>query len=255
MVNWNNVSAHGFGAAPDSFGGNGSVARVMLLNDALLQQRRHGKWTLAGVASAMNEAATQDVRAVLTVPLLARLLKGSRAPDAQAAKMLALLVAWNRAGGNLLTNAAGQIANPGAAIMNAAWPGIADAEMRPLLGPQLGQLNALFTVFEAPPGGQYAGWYQYFDRDISKLLHIQQPQSFVNAYCGAGNLHRCQQAVWAAIAAAGHELSNQQGTSNPAAWRAPGTPVTFLPGLLTYKMAYTNRPSGIQQVISFSGHR
>ena len=133
MVNWNNDSGHGFGAAPDAFGANGSVARVTLLNDALAQQRRHGKWTLAGVVSAMNEAATQDVRAVVTVPLLARLLKGTHAPDKQAAKMLALLVAWHREGGNLLANGKGQVANPGAAIMNAAWPNIANAAMRPVL--------------------------------------------------------------------------------------------------------------------------
>jgi hypothetical protein len=30
--------------------------------------------------------------------------------------------------------------------------------------------------------------------------------------------------------------------------------ITFVPGLLNYKMRYTNRPTGIQQVLSFSGH-
>ena len=95
MVNWNNDAAHGFGAADDAWGANGSVARVSLLNHALRQQRRHGKWTLAGVTSAMNEAATQDVRAIETVPLLARVLKGSKGPrragadDARAAREMA----------------------------------------------------------------------------------------------------------------------------------------------------------------------
>ncbi len=42
MVNWNNVAAHGFGAADDAWGGNGSLARVSLLNRDLAQQRRHG---------------------------------------------------------------------------------------------------------------------------------------------------------------------------------------------------------------------
>ena len=31
--------------------------------------------------------------------------------------------------------------------------------------------------------------------------------------------------------------------------------ITFAPGLLPYTMRYTNRPSGIQQVIEFRGHR
>lgn len=258
MVNWNNTTAHGFGAADDSFGRNGSVARVTLLNDDLRGQRRHGKWTLAGVVSAMNEAATQDVRAVVTVPLLARLLKGTRAPNAQAAKMLALLEAWNRHGGSRLDRTGdGKITDPGAAIMDAAWPRIATAEMRPVLGPLVSGLNNLFSVFDAPPGGQFSGWYQYFDRDVQRLLGLRQRQPFTNVYCGGGNLSRCRRAVWAAITAAGRQLTRKQGTANPAAWRASATAeqITFVPGLLPYRMRYTNRPSGIQQVITFNRHR
>jgi hypothetical protein len=42
-----------------------------------------------------------------------------------------------------------------------------------------------------------------------------------------------------------------------AAWSASATAeqITFLPGLLPYRMAYTNPPSGIQQAISFDRHR
>ncbi len=51
MVNWNNVSAHGFGSAPDAFGGNGSVARVSLLNRALTTAARQERQVDAGRAS------------------------------------------------------------------------------------------------------------------------------------------------------------------------------------------------------------
>jgi acyl-homoserine lactone acylase PvdQ len=258
MVNWNNVSAHGFGAADDAFGGNGSASRVTLLNDNLRRLRKNGKWSLATVTSAMNATATQDVRAITVVPLLASLLKGSRAPDPQAAKMLALLVAWREAGGNRLDlNGDGKIDNPGAAIMDAAWPKIANAFMAPLLGPQLDELSSLFTRFQAPPAGQESGWYQYFDRDIRKLLGMPQPQPFTNNYCGAGNLRRCQKSVWAAIAAAGSQLTRQQKTATPSAWRASATAerIQFAPVALPFTLRYTNRPSGIQQVISFDGHR
>ena len=73
------------------------------------------------------------------MPLLQELLKGSKAPNAQAAKMLSLLVAWRTARRQPAgpQRRDGKIDNPGAAIMNAAWPKIADAFMRPLLGPQL----------------------------------------------------------------------------------------------------------------------
>jgi acyl-homoserine lactone acylase PvdQ len=257
MVNWNNVAAHGFGAAPDAFGANGSVARVSLLNRALEQQRgAGGKWTLAGVASAMNTAASQNVLAVETVPLLAKLLKGSKAPNQQASRMLATLVSWSRHGGNLLPNAQGQIANPGAAIINVAWPKLANAFMRPVLGPQLNELNSLFSRFDSPPGGQYSGWYQYFDRDVDKLLKIRQPQPLRNSYCGKGNLRQCRTAMWKALASAGKQLTKQYGTPTPAAWRASAKAIEiqFAP-LPLITMQYTNRPSGIQQVISFKGHR
>jgi hypothetical protein len=63
--------------------------------------------------------------------------------------------------------------------------------------------------------------------------------------------------VWHAIAQAGAELTTAQGTSNPSAWRADATAerIHFVPGLLPTTLRYTNRPSGIQQVISFDAHR
>jgi acyl-homoserine lactone acylase PvdQ len=258
MTNWNNISAHGFGAADDNWGGNGSVARVDLLDRNLQRLQKNGKWNLASVASAMNASATQDVRAIDTVPLLRRLLQGSAAPSPKAAKMLALLVAWRQHGGSRLDgNLDGKIDDPGAAIMDAAWPRIADAFMKPQLGPQLDELNSLFSRFDQPPGGQYDGWYQYFDRDIRHLLGEPVAQPFQNSYCGHGDKAQCQQAVWKAIMAAGAALTADQGTPDPAAWRADATAerIHFAPGLLSTTMRYTNRPSGIQQVISFNGHR
>ena len=258
MVNWNNVSAHGFGAADDNWGGNGSVARVDLLNRNLERLRSDGKWSLASVTAAMNAAATQDVRAIETVPLLRRLLQGSAAPSARAQQMLALLVAWRRHGGSRLDrDLDGKIDDPGAAIMDAAWPRIADQLMRPRLGPQLDELDSLFSRFDQPPGGQYDGWYQYFDRDIRHLLGLHVAKPFQNSYCGGGDLGRCQQSIWTALQQAGTELTAAQGTSNPTAWRADALRerIHFAPGILPTTMRYTNRPSGIQQVISFSGHR
>ncbi|MGH2845732.1 MAG: hypothetical protein ACRDL0_06880, partial [Thermoleophilaceae bacterium] len=62
--------------------------------------------------------------------------------------------------------------------------------------------------------------------------------------------------LWAAIEAAGAELAAAQGP-DPSAWRADAgrERITFLPGVLPYTMRYTNRPTGIQQVIEFRGHR
>jgi hypothetical protein len=86
---------------------------------------------------------------------------------------------------------------------------------------------------------------------------MKQPQPLEKRYCGAGKLGKCRAAIWDAIANAGKQLTRQQGTSDPTAWRADAAAerIHFVPGLLKTTMAYTNRPSGIQQVISFNRHR
>ncbi len=259
ITNWNQTTAKGFSAADSEFGHNGSVARVDLLDKNLDRlATKKGKWTLASVTAAMNAAATQDIRAIDTVPLLKKLLKGSSAPSAQAQQMLDLMVAWKANGGSRLDrDLDGKIDDPGAAVMDGSWTKIADAFMSPKLGTQLDELNSLFSRFNLPPSGQYDGWYQYFDRDIRALLGMKIKSPFANAYCGNGKLKACQSAIWAAIAAAGTELAAAQGTPDASLWRSDAVRerIEFVPGLLPTTLRYTNRPSGIQQVISFDDHR
>ena len=263
MTNWNNGAARGFGAADDQWDRNGSVGRVNLLNFNLKRLEKKGKWSPASIASAMNASATDDVRAIVMLPLLDKLLRGTTAPSPMAQQMLDLMNQWRQHGGNRLDlNGDGNIDYPGAAIMDAAYPNIVDNEMAARLGQTLlPQLDNLSPRFDAPPGGQYSGWYQYFDRDIRALLNRKGkgkkgkkrlPDQFNLTYCGKGHLNACRSEVWNAIQAAGQQLTTQQGTPDPAAWRASATAeqINFSPlPLLT--MAYTNRPSGIQQVISF----
>ena len=127
----------------------------------------------------MNAAATQDVRAIVMVPLLDRLLRGSTAPSPQAHQMLDLLNQWRQHGGNRLDlNGDGKIDYPGAAIMDAAYTNIVNNELGARLGQSLlPELNNLAGRWDAPPGGQYDGWYQYFDRDIRGLLAEEEGQA------------------------------------------------------------------------------
>jgi acyl-homoserine-lactone acylase len=69
--------------------------------------------------------------------------------------------------------------------------------------------------------------------------------------------------MWSAMDKAGRQLAPKQG-HNPADWDSSATAerISFVPGLLTvpgsstlYTMRYTNRPSGIQQVMSFTAMR
>jgi acyl-homoserine lactone acylase PvdQ len=259
ITNWNQTSALGFSAPDDSWGRNGSVGRIDLLNRNLDRlATKSGEWSLARVTAAMNAAATQDIRAIDTVPLLRRLLADSKAPNAQAKQMLDLLIAWRQHGGSRLDrDLDGEIDDPGAAVMDGSWTLVANAFMGPKLAPQADELNTIFSRFDLPPSGQFSGWYQYFDRDIRSLLGRPIEAPFKNSYCGNGNLKKCQEAVWEAFAAAGAELTAAQGTSDPSLWRSDAVRerIRFLPGLLQTTMRYSNRPSGIQQVISFDGHR
>ncbi len=255
IVNWNQGLARGFGAADNEWGRNGSVARNDMLTYNLGRLRDPaGKWSPASIASAMNAGATQDIRAIDTVPLLARVLSGSTAPSPQAQQMLDHLVAWRASGGSRLDlDLDGGIDHPGAAIMDVAFPLIADNVMAPILGPQLDELDSLFNRFDQPPSGQYSGWYQYMDRDLRGLLSKKRlPDQFNVKYCGHGKLGACQTSIWAAIQAAAERLTADQGTADPASWRSSATDemIGFSP-LDLIEMRYTNRPSGIQQVIWF----
>jgi hypothetical protein len=56
------------------------------------------------------------------------------------------------------------------------------------------------------------------------------------------------------VTAAGGELAAAQGTPTPDSWTIDEPIIKFQP-LGTPTIPFTNRPSGIQQVLSFTGHR
>ena len=255
LNNWNNKPARGFPAADDQWA-YGSINRVDLLNRNTNRRRKN---TLATLTGAMNAAATQDVRAIEFVPVLARLLKGGTPPSARASQMLALLEDWRAKGGSRLDrDLDGKIDHPGAAIMDTAWNRLADAAMTPVLGkPLADQLaSTLHSRYDDPPDGQFSGWHQYMDKDLRTLMGERVRGPFANRYCGAGDVAVCRAALWAALEAVGVDLEAAQGP-DPNAWRADANAerIKFLPGLLSTTIRYTNRPSGIQQVIEFKGHR
>src|SRR3954454_9224534 len=135
IVNWNNKLALGFQSGDDNWA-LGSLQRSQLLSDAL----GGGKETLASTTSAMNKAATQDMRVMRMLPALAQVLDGGPPPSAREGQMLQLLKDWRQNGGSRLDrNLDGLIDDPGAAIMERAWSKLADAWAAPVLGPQLNE--------------------------------------------------------------------------------------------------------------------
>jgi len=261
IVNWNNKPARGFAAADDDWA-YGSVQRVELLQRGLGARQKH---TLASVVSVMNRAATQDLRVVEVWPAVASVLKGGAAPTQRAQRMFELVEDWRNQGGSRLDrDLDGKIDHAGAAIMDVAWPRLADAVMTPVLGrlvPRLAQLMARDDRAASDGSSYGSGWYGYVDKDLRALAGNSIQGAFKMRFCGAGprvpevsQLDACRVALWAALDAAGADLAAAQG-QDPAAWRADATAErirfgTFLPNT----MRFANRPT-FQQVMTFSGHR
>jgi acyl-homoserine lactone acylase PvdQ len=255
LLNWNNKPAPGFAAADNNWS-YGSLHRVALLEAGIAKRAKHD---LASVTGAMNAAATQDLRSFALTPTLSALLRGGAAPSARAQRMLELLEGWQAAGSSRLDRDEDGFMEAGGApaIMDALYPRLLDAVMGPALGPQLAELKAVEGSDNSPRTGFTGGGINYIDKDLRTLLGTQFKNQFATHFCGAGDVNACRTTVWAALDAAGADVAAKQGTPDPNAWRSDARPerIKFLPGVLPTTMRYTNRPSGIQQVITFTGHR
>ena len=255
ILNWNNRPAANVGSADSNFA-YGSVHRNDLLRLAVAGRKKHNLVTLTG---AMNKAATQDLRAVRVWPVIRDVLRTGSAPSARAEAAAGLLDSWRTSGSSRLDRELdGRIDDPGAAVMDAAWPKLADAVMAPVLGPLVARLAALHgRSDDAGPGGSayLSGWYGYVEKDLRAVLAREVRGPYSRRYCGAGVLASCREALWAALDAAAAELEKTQGLA-PSAWRADAAAerIRFTSGVLTDTMRWTNRPT-FQQLVSFAGHR
>jgi hypothetical protein len=213
----------------------------------------------ASLVGAMNAAATQDLRSAGLTPRLAALLGGSAPSSPRAGRMLDLLVDWRAAGSSRLdVDLDGKIdAGAAPAIWDALYPRLVDAVMRPVLGPQLGEYKDIVGQDNSPRSGFTGGGINVLDKDLGRVAGADFAAPYRTDFCGRGKPARCRRDVWAALDAVGAALEAAQGTADPDAWRADATAerISFAPGLLQATIRYTNRPSGIQQVMSFSGHR
>jgi hypothetical protein len=254
LINWNNKPANNFGSS-DSEWSYGSIQRTLMLNAGIDSRQKHD---LASVVAAMNKAATQDVRDQGTVlDAITRVLDTGPAPNPRDAQMETLLKIWRLAGSSRLDRDQDGKMDAGAApvIMDTVYPRVADAVLSPVMGPQLDQLSTL--VGRNVSGGYTGGRLDLVDKDLRALTGTVFKSPFTTRFCGAGDLTACRNALWAAFDSAGNDLAAAQGDPDPTQWTSDANAerIKFAPGILTTTMRYTNRPSGIQQVISFRGHR
>jgi acyl-homoserine lactone acylase PvdQ len=255
FVNWNNKPAPGWGAASDNYS-YGPVQRVQLYTGF-----RPGM-TEANDASIMNRAATQDLRALADWPWIALVLYTGHAPSPLAKEAADLVTNWALHGASRYGVTGPE--NPGAAVLDAAFKGIGEAVLGPVLGPELtSELAAMAPIENAPSSSGSAydeGWYGYISKDLRSEVGLPVAGPYSRRYCGNGSLKVCRASLWAAIQTAAEQLKATQG-SDPSKWRAARVRITFpptfdlLPPTFTepFTMAWTNR-STFQQVIEFTGH-
>jgi hypothetical protein len=248
LVNWNNKPAANFPAGDDRFGSEGGIQRVDMLESELA---RYPKATLANVLAAANAGATQDVRITQLWPTLKAMLARGKSPTAGATGAALTLQKWFDAGGSRVdVNGDGNIDDPGAVVLDTAWRAITDAGLCDRLGSGLcKQLEERISRFEAPPGGQYAGWHQYMSKDLRTELGQKVRGKYGLRYCGDGSVSRCAKGLWSALDGAAKTLTAAQG-SDPSKWTKKAATISFSPLPLTV-MQYTNKPSGIHQVMAF----
>jgi hypothetical protein len=255
LLNWNNKPAPGFNAADNNWSYQ-SLHRVNMFSGI------DRNVTLPELVGVMNRAATQDLRAARVWPRIAEVLAGGPAPDPLSQQAADLVSAWAANGASRLDrDLDGGIDDPGAAVLDAAWPRIAATVMTPVVGPEAqpgGLLGRIITSDGRPEQSSSAyggGWYGWIEKDMRALLGRPVRGAYGQGFCGAGDLASCRTDLWEAVRAAAQELAAAQGP-DPAAWREPAGPerIVFGPLLPGASMRYSNRPT-FQQVLEFKGHR
>jgi hypothetical protein len=248
LVSWNNKPAKGWPAGDDRWDEAGIQRDDWLLKELA----RTDKHTPATVLGAANAAATADPRALMWPDVKAVLQRGT-APSPLAAAVVDRITAWSAGDASWVdANRDGFVDAPGQAAMAAVWDDLAGAAMCGRLGAKLcTALETRLVRFERPPSGMYGGWHQYMSKDLRSLLGRKVRGRLHVRYCGRGKLGRCARDLWAAIEKGAEAAAERFGTTDPAQWHSPTTTISFTPLPLT-TIQYTNRPSGIHQVMQFA---
>ncbi|HEX8959077.1 MAG TPA: penicillin acylase family protein, partial [Solirubrobacterales bacterium] len=134
LVSWNNKQAPGWAAADDNYA-YGPVFRSQMISDKVRSGTRgRRRMTLAQLVRAMEEPASQDLRAYALLPLLLRAVGKPR--QAALRQAVAELRAWHAAGSHRrdLNRDGVDESNAAIELMDAWWPKLVGAEFRPALG-------------------------------------------------------------------------------------------------------------------------
>jgi acyl-homoserine lactone acylase PvdQ len=201
LVSWNNKQAPGWAAADDQYD-YGPIHRSQLISDGVRRSIRGGREaSLAQLVKAMEEPATQDLRAVKLLPLLKRAIGHPK--SAKLRRALHALTNWRKAGAHRRDlNQDGQYEDTGAvALMDAWWPLLVRAEFEPALGKTLfGQAQDMLPAGDHTRGDPTApdffdGWWGYVSKDLRSVFGPDPRGAWPRRYCGGGSKSKCRAAL------------------------------------------------------------
>lgn len=208
LLSWNNKQAPGFASSDDNYA-YGPLQRMQMLR-SFVRRGTRGKrtMTLAGLVRAMEEPATQDLRAVGLLPVLLRAL--GRPPSGELREAKRALRRWYEAGGHRRDlDRDGAYEHDGAVtLMDAWWPRLVGAAFRPALGgPLYEQLGERLPVGDhtgvAPDAPAFFdGWWGYVSKDLRAIFGKRPRGAFSRPYCGGGSRKRCRAALRESLAEA-----------------------------------------------------
>jgi acyl-homoserine lactone acylase PvdQ len=270
FTSWNNKQAPGFRAADQQWG-YGPIYRSKLLDQKLVPLiKGKRKTTLAGVANAMEDAGTVDMRADFVLPFALKVL--GKQSDPAVKNAISELKTWYAQGSHRVDrNRDGVYENSDAIrIMDAWWPLWMKAEFEPTLGSAMfGQIQTMVPLDNPPNnGGDHLGsayqdgWWGYASKDLRRVLGRREKGKFSRAYCGGGVVKKCRAALLQSLrqAIATPASSIYKDTVCAAQGQQGNQPcfdtIMFRPlGAVTQPLTeWVNRPT-FQQVVEVQGHR
>jgi hypothetical protein len=188
LVSWNNKQAPGWSAADDKYS-FGPVYRSQMIEGAVRDALAGGKTMRSEqLVTAMDEAATDDIRVFALWPILKQVLGSPTDPRLQEA--IARIDRWYAQGGHRRDlDRNGTDENDDAiTLLDAWWPKLLDAEFKPALGSDtFTSLRGMLDIGgpipgTAPSAPDFAdGWYGYVSKDLRDLLANSRPRS--RAHC------------------------------------------------------------------------
>ena len=200
LVSWNNKQAPRWAAADDKYA-YGPMYRSQLIERRVRRAiRGKRKMSLPQLVQAMEEPATEDIRAVKLLPVMLRALGK---PQAKLADAVSTLRSWRAAGGHRRDlDGDGRYDHEAAVqIMDAWWPLLLKAEFRPALGRDAFDRLEDMVGFGDPGRGQpdppafSDGWYGYVSKDLRGLFGPKPKGAYSRVYCGRGSKAKCRKAL------------------------------------------------------------